>query len=53
MLMANFGQASEHSGDRQDQSGDLGRNDRTTRSRVSYFLNRFRDLGYIDYSSAG
>jgi CRP-like cAMP-binding protein len=25
----------------------------TTRSRVSFFLNRFRDLGYIDYNCAG
>jgi CRP-like cAMP-binding protein len=25
----------------------------TTRSRVSFFLNRFRDLGYIDYNSGG
>jgi hypothetical protein len=25
----------------------------TTRSRVSFFLNRFRDLGYIDYSCRG
>jgi CRP-like cAMP-binding protein len=25
----------------------------TTRSRVSFFLNRFRDLGYIDYNSVG
>ncbi len=25
----------------------------TTRSRVSYFLNRFRDLGFIDYSGSG
>jgi CRP-like cAMP-binding protein len=25
----------------------------TTRSRVSYFLNRFRDLGYIKYNSVG
>jgi CRP/FNR family cyclic AMP-dependent transcriptional regulator len=25
----------------------------TTRSRVSYFLNRFRDLGFIDYDSGG
>jgi len=22
----------------------------TTRSRVSFFMNRFRDLGYIDYN---
>jgi CRP/FNR family cyclic AMP-dependent transcriptional regulator len=25
----------------------------TTRSRVSYFLNRFRDLGFIDYNGGG
>jgi hypothetical protein len=25
----------------------------TTRSRVSFFLNRFRDLGYMDYDSFG
>ena len=25
----------------------------TTRSRVSFFLNRFRELGHIDYSPAG
>lgn len=25
----------------------------TTRSRVSYFLNRFRDLGFIEYDSGG
>jgi CRP-like cAMP-binding protein len=25
----------------------------TTRSRVSFFLNRFRDLGYIDYNCSG
>ncbi len=25
----------------------------TTRSRVSFFLNRFRDLGFIDYSGGG
>ena len=25
----------------------------TTRSRVSFFLNRFRELGFINYSSGG
>jgi hypothetical protein len=25
----------------------------TTRSRVSFFLNRFRDLGFIDYDGTG
>jgi CRP-like cAMP-binding protein len=25
----------------------------TTRSRVSFFMNRFRKLGFIDYNSGG
>ena len=25
----------------------------TTRSRVSFFMNRFRELGFIEYDSAG
>ncbi len=25
----------------------------TTRSRVSFFMNRFRELGFIDYNSDG
>jgi CRP-like cAMP-binding protein len=25
----------------------------TTRSRVSFFMNRFRDLGFIDYDGDG
>jgi CRP/FNR family transcriptional regulator, cyclic AMP receptor protein len=25
----------------------------TTRSRVSFFLNRFRELGFIDYNASG
>ena len=25
----------------------------TTRSRVSFFLNRFRDLGFINYDGGG
>jgi CRP-like cAMP-binding protein len=25
----------------------------TTRSRVSFFLNRFRDLGFINYNGSG
>jgi CRP/FNR family cyclic AMP-dependent transcriptional regulator len=37
LLMANFGQES------------IG----TTRSRVSFFLNRFRDLGFIEYDGGG
>jgi CRP/FNR family transcriptional regulator, cyclic AMP receptor protein len=25
----------------------------TTRSRISHFMNKFRDLGFIDYSDSG
>ena len=54
MLMANFGQASEPIPVIAKISQEtLAEMIGTTRSRVSYFLNRFRDLGYIDYSSAG
>ncbi len=54
MLMANFGQDSKPLPviakiSQETLAGMIG----TTRSRVSFFLNRFRDLGYIDYSCAG
>ena len=54
MLMANFGQASPPiSVIARISQETLAEMIGTTRSRVSFFLNRFRDLGYIDYSSAG
>ncbi len=54
MLMANFGQESKPDPviakiSQETLSEMIG----TTRSRVSFFLNRFRDLGYIDYNGAG
>ena len=54
MLMANFGQESKPNPviakiSQETLSEMIG----TTRSRVSFFLNRFRDLGYIDYNGAG
>jgi CRP-like cAMP-binding protein len=54
MLMANFGQESEPTAviakiSQETLSEMIG----TTRSRVSFFLNRFRDLGYIDYNGGG
>ena len=54
MLMANFGQDSKPilviaKISQETLAEMIG----TTRSRVSFFLNRFRDLGYIDYSGAG
>jgi CRP-like cAMP-binding protein len=54
MLMANFGQDTAPIPviakiSQETLSEMIG----TTRSRVSFFLNRFRDLGYIDYNSSG
>lgn len=54
MLMANFGQDSKPNPviakiSQETLSEMIG----TTRSRVSFFLNRFRDLGYIDYNGGG
>jgi CRP-like cAMP-binding protein len=54
LLMANFGQDSKPIPviariSQETLSEMIG----TTRSRVSFFLNRFRDLGYIDYNRAG
>jgi CRP-like cAMP-binding protein len=54
MLMANFDQKSEAVPVISKISQEtLAEMIGTTRSRVSFFLNRFRDLGYIDYSCAG
>lgn len=54
MMMANFGQKSKPipviAKISQETLADMIG---TTRSRVSFFLNRFRDLGYIDYDRSG
>lgn len=54
MLMANFGQESKPipviAKISQETLADMIG---TTRSRVSFFLNRFRSLGYIDYNCDG
>jgi CRP-like cAMP-binding protein len=54
MLMANFGQDSKPIPviakiSQESLAEMIG----TTRSRVSFFLNRFRNLGYIDYNCGG
>lgn len=54
MMMANYGQESKPIPviakiSQETLSEMIG----TTRSRVSYFLNRFRDLGYINYNGGG
>ncbi len=54
MLMANFGQDSKPVPAIAKISQEtLAEMIGTTRSRVSFFLNRFRDLGYIDYNGGG
>jgi len=54
MLMANYGQDSKPTPIIAKISQEtLAEMIGTTRSRVSFFLNRFRDLGYIAYDSAG
>jgi CRP-like cAMP-binding protein len=54
MLMANFGQNSKPTPDIAKISQEaLAEMIGTTRSRVSFFLNRFRELGYIDYNCGG
>ena len=54
MLMANFGQESKPipviAKISQESLADMIG---TTRSRVSFFLNRFRSLGYINYNGSG
>ena len=54
LLMANFGQESKPIPviakiSQESLAEMIG----TTRSRVSFFLNRFRDLGFIDYNTGG
>jgi CRP-like cAMP-binding protein len=54
LLMANFGQESKPIPMIAKMSQEtLAEMIGTTRSRVSFFLNRFRDLGFIDYNGGG
>ncbi|HET9696091.1 MAG TPA: Crp/Fnr family transcriptional regulator [Terriglobales bacterium] len=54
LLMANFGQESKPIPLIAKISQEtLAEMVGTTRSRVSFFLNRFRDLGFIDYNGGG
>jgi CRP/FNR family transcriptional regulator, cyclic AMP receptor protein len=54
LLLANFGQESKPipliAKMSQETLADMIG---TTRSRVSFFLNRFRELGFIDYNGGG
>jgi len=54
LLLANFGQESKPIPIIAKMSQEtLAEMIGTTRSRVSFFLNRFRDLGFIDYNGGG
>jgi CRP-like cAMP-binding protein len=54
LLMSNFGQESNPIPVIAKMSQEtLAEMVGTTRSRVSFFMNRFRDLGFIDYNGGG
>ena len=54
LLMANFGQESKPIPVIAKMSQEtLAEMIGTTRSRVSFFMNRFRDLGFLDYYGGG
>ncbi len=54
LLMANFGQGSQPATAIAKMSQEtLAEMIGTTRSRVSFFLNRFRELGFINYNPRG
>ena len=54
LLMANFGQDSKPAPALAKMSQEtLAEMIGTTRSRVSFFLNRFRELGFINYNGSG
>jgi CRP-like cAMP-binding protein len=54
LLLANFGQESKPIPFIAKMSQEtLAEMIGTTRSRVSFFMNRFRDLGFIDYNGGG
>jgi CRP-like cAMP-binding protein len=54
LLMANFGQESKPIPVIAKMSQEtLAEMIGTTRSRVSFFMNRFRDLGFLDYDGGG
>jgi len=54
LLLANFGQESKPIPLIAKMSQEtLAEMIGTTRSRVSFFMNRFRDLGFIDYNGGG
>ena len=54
LLLAHFGQQSKpESATVKVNQGTLAEMVGTTRSRVSHFMNRFREMGFIQYDSAG
>ena len=50
LLMANYGSGEEQKKIPKISQETLAAIVGTTRSRVSYFMNRFRELGFIDYN---
>jgi CRP-like cAMP-binding protein len=52
LLLARFGKSEPHSAILKVSQGTLAEMIGTTRSRVSFFMNRFRKLGLIDYNGS-
>ena len=53
LLLAHFGKEDAPETLIAYQSGDPGRDDRHDSLGVSFFMNRFRKLGFVDYHSGG
>ena len=52
LLLARFGKSKPHSAILKVSQGTLAEMIGTTRSRVSFFMNRFRKMGLIDYNGS-
>jgi CRP/FNR family transcriptional regulator, cyclic AMP receptor protein len=52
LLLARFGKSQPHSAILKVSQGTLAEMVGTTRSRVSFFMNRFRKMGLIDYNGS-
>jgi hypothetical protein len=50
LLLARYGKPEQTIAYCRDLSGDAGGNDRHDRSRVNFFMNNFRKLGFIEYN---
>ena len=50
LLLARYGEPQATADGAEDLSGNARGDDRATRSRVNFFMNKFRKLGLIEYN---